>query len=248
MPKYIAILVTIFLIFLIGMTSFGAYLIYQRTLPTSVLTVSETSKKLIKPDEAMVNLMVDKTGESAAALNLENDKIIIKVVDYLVTSGVKKENIKSNKNSYEDYNYGPNGERGSKIIRMNSNIEVKFLNTEADINSILQQTLDLGINSFGQIDYRIKNQEKVCEELQTEAEQKLKQKIEQKTQNLGVKVVSIIYNSGYDNNCNGGGMYPMYKSAIAPSDMMGGGIVGENVLSGGQKELAYNASATVTYR
>lgn len=247
MPKYLAILLSILLVFMTAAIGFGGYRLYQNSLPTSQITVTENLKKNFTPNEAIVTLFVDKSGENLAALNSENDKIISKVVEFLTVSGVTKENIKSNKSSNEDYNYSPTGERGTKIIRMNSTVEVKFTSLEKDINEILTKTLDLGINSFGQVDYRIKDQEKICTDLQQETESKLKTKIDTKIQSLKASLVSIQFNQSFDNLCNGTGVYPMYRSAGIDTKT-GGAATAENVLSSGQKELSYESSAIVTYR
>ncbi len=244
MNKILYFLLAIFIIILIGATSFGAFFLYQKTLPTSTITLSETVKKTIKPDSGSVSLYVNSDGTDVKKLNSDNDVVVSKVVDYLISSGISKDKIKSNKNSYQDQIYDPSGISKDKIYRMNSNIDISFENLNLDINSILQKSLEYGVSSFGQVNFEIKDQQKVCEELQNEAENKLREKITQKSNNLGFKVASVQYTQGYD--CNNGGMYPMPMYAKSASDSSG--VIGENVLSGGQKELNYTATANITYR
>jgi uncharacterized protein YggE len=155
MPKYFIVLLSIFLLFVMAMIAAGSYAFYQNSKPYSTLAVTDTIKQKVKPDQANVQLFISQSGTDIKKMNSENDTITAKVTSYLIQKGIDKNKIKTNKNSYPDYNYGFSGisetenQKTENKTIVESIIDVEFVNLENNPNAILDGTLALGVNRYG---------------------------------------------------------------------------------------------------
>jgi uncharacterized protein YggE len=246
MPKYFVALLSLFLLFVVALTSVGAYMTYENTRPTSMLSVSDTLKKKVKPDQATVQLFISQTGSDLAKMNKENDAITVKVADYLIKSGISKDKIKTNKNSYPDYGIEPTTDSTKKpqLTVAETTIDVEFVNLNNNPNAILDETLALGVNRFGAFNYKTADIKKMCDALETEVEKSVKAKAEQKVENIGGKIVKIQYSQTYVNNCENNAV-PFYSS-IKSADSVPDFPVPE--LMTGEQEISATASLNVEYR
>jgi uncharacterized protein YggE len=253
MPKYFTALLSLFLLFVIALSTVGAYYVYENTRPTSTISVTDILKQKVKPDQATVQLFISQSGTDIKKMNTENDAVTVKVTDYLVQNGVAKNKIKTNKNSYKEDQvldlenplFNGNEKAFTQIItRVESIIDVEFVNFDDNPNAILDGTLALGVNRYGQFNYKTKDLKAICDQMEIDVEKSVKVKADQKIKNLGGTVVKTQYGQTYTTGCDNslGGMTPMYD---AKSAAMGGAI--PNILTG-EQEVSATANLNVEYR
>jgi uncharacterized protein YggE len=243
MPKYFIVLLSLFLIFVVGLTSVGAYFMYQNTRPTSTVMVTDTVKQKVKPDQATVQLFVSQAGTDIKKMNAENDIITSKVTDYLVAKGVTKNKIKTNKNSFEEYSdfTSISSLSSEKQTRVESIIDVEFVNLDNNPNAILDGTLALGVTRYGQFNYKTKDLKVVCDQLEIDAEKSVKNKADQKVSTLNGTIVKTQLSQTYTVGCDGS-LNPM---PIYDAKSMSGEI--QNLITG-EQEISATASLNVEYR
>jgi uncharacterized protein YggE len=250
MPKYFIALLSLFLLFVVALSTVGAYYVYENTRPTSTISVTDILKQKVKPDQATVQLFISQSGTDIKKMNTENDVVTVKVTDYLIQNGVAKNKIKTNKNSYPDYNYGysslPSIENQKSENRtvVESIVDIEFVNLDNNPNAILDETLALGVNRYGQFNYKTKDLKAICDQMEIDVEKSVKVKADQKVKNLGGTVVKTQYGQTYTTGCDNslGGMIPMYD---AKSAAMGGAI--PSVMTG-EQAVSATASLNVEYR
>jgi uncharacterized protein YggE len=248
MPKYFIILLSLFLLFVVALTSFGAFMIYENTRPTSTLSVSDTLRKKIKPDQATVQLFISQTGSDLTKMNKENDVVTTKVTEYLVKNGISKDKIKTNKTSYPDYSLEstPDSTKPPKLTVAETTLDVEFVNLNNNPNAILEETINLGVTRYGPFSYKTADIKKFCDNLETEVEKSVKVKADNKISNIGGKIIKIQYGQTYTTNCDGGGSIPYY-AATKSADT---GILGSQApdLMTGEQEIIATANLNVEYR
>jgi uncharacterized protein YggE len=248
MPKYFTVLLSLFLLFIVALTTTGAYLMYENTRPTSTISVTDILKQKVKPDQATVQLFVSQSGTDIKKMNAENDSITTKVTDYLIQSGIAKNKIKTNKNSYPDYNYGfsslssTENQKPENRTVVESIIDVEFINLDNNPNAILDETLTLGVNRYGQFNYKTKDLKAICDQLEIDVEKTVKIKADQKIKNLGGSVVKTQYGQTYTAGCDGSfNPVPVYNEKMATDSMI------PNVMTG-EQEVSATANLNVEYR
>jgi uncharacterized protein YggE len=247
MPKYFVALLSLFLLFVVALTSVGAFMIYDNTRPISTLSVTDTLKKKVKPDQATVQLFISQTGTDLVKMNKENDAITVKVIDFLIKSGVSKDKIKTNKNSYPDFGIEPviDGSKKPQLTVSETTIDVEFVNLNNNPNAILDETLVLGVNRFGAFNYKTADIKKMCDALETEVEKSVKVKAEQKVENIGGKIIKIQYSQTFVNNCENNSM-PYYSSIKTGGGEFDGAQAPD--LMTGEQEISATANLNVEYR
>lgn len=246
MPKYFIVLLSLFLLFVIALSSLGIYLVYQNSQPYSSFSVTETVKQKVKPDQATVQLFVSQSGTDIKKMNTENDAITLKVTDYLIKNGISKNKIKTNKNSFEEYDMSKSTDIANpiKFTRVESIIDVEFVNLDNNPNAILDETIALGVNRYGQFNYKTKDLKVICDQLEIDAEKNVKTKADLKVKNLGGNVIKTQYGQTYTTGCENslGGAAPMYD---AKTTSISGMI--PNVMTG-EQEISATATLNVEYR
>ena len=245
MPKYFIILLSLFLLFIVALTTAGAYFVYENVRPTSTISVTDILKLRVKPDQATVQLFVSQAGTDIKKMNQQNDVITIKVTDYLMKNGVSKDKIKTNKNSYEEYSEIAidSTKPSPKLTRVENIIDVEFVNLDNNPNAILDETLSLGVTRYGQFNYKTKDLKVICDQLEADVEKSVKVKADQKIKTLSGTIVKTQYSQTYTTGCdNSLGATPMYDSKSASV----GGVI-PNVMTG-EQEISATANLTVEYR
>ncbi len=195
MSKKLAWAVAIFAAFIISLLFvfilFFGYKAYQNSQPRSTITVQGNASQELSYDSASITYFIQTKGlnSEVANLNQENDQKTQTIVDYLTTQGIPTEDIKTNKNTYQDYsfpfNQNPNEEQ--RIV-VDSSIEVQFANVQSDIekpNEITQELTNLGVTNFSNFNYSISNEEEICEDLKIQAIQDATEKVEKRIEALG---------------------------------------------------------------
>lgn len=246
MPKYFIFLLSLFLLFLVAFTSVGAFLVYDNSRPSNTLSVTDSVKKIIKPDQATVQLVISQTGTDLVKMNKENDLIMSKVSEYLISKGIAKEKIKTNKTSFDNFEYLPDGTvKTPKQITAENTIEVEFVNLNNNPNAILTETINLGVTRYGQFSYKSKDMKTVCDALEAEAEKSVKTKAENKVNNIGGKIVKIQYNQTFTTGCDGNNSIPYFSTK---ANDLGSSASQSPELMTGEQELVSTASLNVEYR
>jgi uncharacterized protein YggE len=246
MPKYFTALLSLFLLFVVALSTVGAYYVYENTRPTSTISVTDILKQKVKADQATVQLFISQSGTDIKKMNTENDAVTVKVTDYLIQNGVAKNKIKTNKNSFEDYDMSGTVDPANpkKRMRVENIIDVEFVNLDNNPNAILDKTLEFGVTNYGQFNYKTKDLKAICDQMEIDVEKSAKVKADQKIKNLGGTVVKTQYGQTYTTGCDNsfGGMAPMYD---AKSAAMGGAI--PNIMTG-EQEVSATANLNVEYR
>ena len=245
MPKYFIILLSLFLLFVVALTSVGAYFVYDNARPTSTISVTDILKFKVKPDQATVQLFVSQAGTDIKKMNQQNDVITVKVTDYLIKNGVTKDKIMTNKNSYEEYSEIAidSTKPSPKLTRVENIIDVVFVNLDNNPNAILDETLSLGVTRYGQFNYKTKDLKVICDQLEADVEKSVKVKADQKIKNLGGNAVKTQYGQTYTAGCeNSLGSVPIYDAKSASI----GGVI-PNVMTG-EQEVSATANLNIEYR
>jgi uncharacterized protein YggE len=248
MPKYFVALLSLFLLFVVALTSVGAFMIYDNTRPISTLSVTDTLKKKVKPDQATVQLFISQTGTDLVKMNKENDAITVKVTDFLIKSGVSKDKIKTNKSSYPDYSFesATDTTKAPKLTVAETTMDVEFVSLDNNPNAILEKTVELGVTKYGQFSYKTKNVKDLCDALETEAEKSAKAKADNKVSNLGGKIVKIQYNTTFTSNCGENSSLP-YNSTTKSDDFNFSQSEAPELMTG-EQEISATANLNVEYR
>jgi uncharacterized protein YggE len=245
MPKYFTILLSLFLLFFVALSSFSAYIIYDQTRPVSTIGVTDTLKKKIKPDQATVQLFVSQAGTDLAKMNKENDAITLKVTNFLIKNGVITDKIKTNKTSFEEFSgIIETDAKKPKLTRAETTIDVEFVNLDNNPNFLLDQTLALGVSRYGQFNYKTKDVKQFCDALENEVELSVKDKAANKMKNMAGKVIRTQYNQTYTNGCDNMAT-PVYNMKTA---LGGANDNSAPELMTGEQEISATASLNLDYR
>lgn len=175
-------------IFLI-VASYAAYTFVQLQKPVSEITVTGIATRDIKPNKATITMIYSDSGEDSSLINQKADDVTKKVTEYLITKGVSEDKITTNKSSYPDYQYGPQGElNNDRLIRVESTIEVVFEDLGSDQqkpNQVLQEATKLGITRFSPFTYEVDNTDAICEDLVDDATSDAFEKGSKRIKNIG---------------------------------------------------------------
>jgi uncharacterized protein YggE len=224
-------------IFLI-VASYSAYSLVQLQKPVSEITVSGIASRQVKPSKGKVTLFYSESSENAETLNLKADEITKKVTDYIISEGINKNQIVTNKSTFPDYQYGPQGElNNDRLIRVEATIEVNFENLQDDLekpNRIIKEATNLGITYFYPFTYEIAESEEICEELVDEAINNAFEKGSNRVKNIGGtnivtrEIISV-------ERCNNGLLYPSRGNAMDAVSSESGATFTPKLLTGEQK-------------
>lgn len=214
----------------------------------SSLTAEGTASRKVKPDTAIANFMYQQKGVDITKMNQDADAKINTVTDYLKTNGIDSSKIVSNKNSYPNFTYRPDGTYDESETIVDVSFEITFENIEADMaqpNKVLKGLVDLGITQFSGFRYSIADSEKVCQELETEAIQKAYDLAVGRIEALGGGDVVKTEIQPYSSGCGQGFGYPIMSSEANMGTKSDSMQVPE--LSAGEQELQATASVKVIY-
>lgn len=211
------------------MTSFVIiYLSFQKSLPISTLAVSGEAEKEIIPNDINISFRLEKKANKTemAKTNEEIDKEAKDIVNYLISKDVKSENIKTNKNSYPDYNKENNTD--NQILAVDFQVEIKdFPNKKDGFNEIWQELINKKTTNLVQNNYSLDNQEKnkICDELQIQATKSANQKATNQLKALGGGNIIRKQIQNLDNSCGENYIFPYMNGrdmpAVMPSTMEG---------------------------
>jgi hypothetical protein len=212
--------------------------------PTAV-TVSGEGKVLYKPDLVEISVSVITKGKEAEIVQIENDKKVQVVVDYLKEKGIKEEDIKTRYYSlYPGYEQTEKGADALKIAGYTLNQGLFFKVREIEsVGNILGGLTEKGINNIESISFGLSDEK--TEELRLQAREqaieKAKTEFEKIKSQLGFKKVHLvsISDSGYY-------PYPVPYLERTATGMGGKGLSSVSPIQAGTGEIIVNVS--LSYR
>jgi uncharacterized protein YggE len=217
--SYLLIIISLFAV--VGVGVIGVYTYSRNTQILSSLPISEKLSKKIKPESAKITLHIRLTGNNLEKMNAEITDKTNSIQEYLVSSGVDRNKIKTNITSYPDYSYYgyPAVEKPDKINStvLDKSIEVTFDKISQDPtkpNNVLNETIKRGVTQFDSFVYDIGNIEDVCSDLKNQVELKIQETAEKKINAIKGKLVKIESQGTNSVGCDNNG-YPIapYYSA-----------------------------------
>lgn len=244
-------LIALFGLAIVAMGAVGVYLYVDSSKPESSLTVEETVTRSITPDTATATFVYNEQGEELEEVNSKLDEVVVNVTNYLKEQGIEDKDIKSNKNSYPDYRYFPDGTNDQVGFNAEVNFEVTFRDLESEEvnpNAVLDGLVELGINQFYGFNYSIDDTESICKELEDEAIEKAIERAKKRVDSLGGGRIIKQEIPDTFGSCGNDYGYPFYavdaRAELASADSEGS--VPE--LNYGEQELSASASVKVTYK
>jgi len=200
---------------------------YQYPVRSSrTVTMSAEGKVTAKPDTGSLSFSVVTQGRLAEEVQKDNDKKMVKVIEFLKGKGIKEEDIQtSGYNLYPQYNY--NVAAGEQPIITGYNLNQQVSAKIRDLDSVKAITGGLtgqGVNQIDNVSFFIDDPDKLKAEARQKAIDKAKEKAQDLAQNLGVRLGKVVnfseggfadampypsYAGGYGGGAGGGGYSPV---------------------------------------
>ena len=192
----------------------------------------------VVPDEAIINLGIEKSGSNLRATQEEVNKTLNSLTEGLGSLGVKKEDIKTtNYSIFPEYDYFQSGSARITGYRVTTNLEVKIRQIDK-AGDVLERSTAFGVNSVGGVQFSV-NEERQ-KELLKEARKKAITQAKEKAQSLAAaagitlgRVISISESQELF-------PIPLYGRALAP--IGGGEPIEKPQIEPGQTEIKTTVS------
>lgn len=256
--KILSILLAIAILVTIIAVAFGGYAIYINSKSLSSFSLNYLSKATITPKDATFNGFITSSGKDVSQLDLESEKKLTAMLDYLKNQGISESNITTNKSSNENYDYQPvinNGDTAAqeKTYRLNLNLKVKIDKIEENqlkAATIQSKLVELGINQFDRWEYDYQdnqNLEKVCYDLELKGIEIVQSRAKEKITKIGGSVQAFDFNSSYSQCVDPSNNQPMYKLDAATAT--GGSPENQvNKLLLTKRDVSVNVDLVAKYR
>lgn len=204
---------------------------YDNKNPENTLTVSAEGKKPAIPDLAVVSLGVLTEGKNPSAIQEENSKKINKIIDYIKSQDVAKEDISTSQyNIYPQYDYSPTGQQSIRGYQLNQTITIKIRGVDKSterLGKILSGATNEGVNQINGVNVMFDDPDNLRQEARKMAIEKAKQKAQELAAAAGIELgrVVTVSESGYsagpmpyyaDGGYGGAGVMSMEK-AVSPN-------------------------------
>ncbi|NJS40883.1 SIMPL domain-containing protein [Candidatus Gracilibacteria bacterium] len=224
------------------------YNVYRNSNPLSQVTVEGVASQKIKYDEASIIYYVQKEGVNTKEQNDQVNIIVKKVTDYLLTKNIQENDIKTNKNSYQSYNFEVSA-NGEEVFVSQGSIEVTFKDIQNNLelpNEITDEVTNLGVTNFSGYTYKVSNQEELCEDLKSKAIKDASQKAEERVEVLdGGKIIrkSTSETSGCDQD-----FFPYYGGGAQEIAISSDKQAQPQPVFTGEQELEVRVQLVAEYR
>lgn len=193
------------------------------------LTVSAEGKVIAAPDIANINFSVVTEAKTAKEAQTKNTEKMNKVVDYVKSISIDPKDIKTTSYSlYPKYDY-TNGKSILSGYTLTNSINIKVRKFDA-IGDLIANSVDLGINQIGDIQFSIENPDEIKAQAGAIAMQNAKDKATALARQAGVSLGGIITFS--ESDASG---YPMPYYMKAEGLGMGGGGASPQIEQGSQE-------------
>jgi len=196
--------------------------------PDNTMSVSAEGKVKAVPDIATVNLGVLTQGGTPAKVQEENSKKINKIIDYVKSKGISKDDISTaNFNIYPQYNYD-NGRNEIIGYQLNQTITIKVrgINESTEmLGEILQGAVSEGANEINGVTMGFDDPDNLRQQARQIAIEKAKEKALELANTAGIKLGKVVsvsesgggyptpYYADYAYGIGGGGGVALEKSA-----------------------------------
>ena len=191
-------------------------------------TVDVTGEGIVRvvPDEVIINIRVENTGENTKTLKEQNDATINDVLKFL-----KKMNIEDKDVRTEYMNLSKNYDYNSKTYTFaaNQSLSVKLRDLKK-YESVMKGLIDTGINRIDGVDFSSSNKEALESQARKKAVENAQMKAKEYAGVLNQTIGKAVSISEFRNTSD---PRPMYKMA-AMSDSSGGG---EQTIALGEMEI-----------
>lgn len=197
LKKYFAIgsLVLIVILIILGLVEIKNRVFTQTDLTkTRSIMMSAEGKVSTAPDIANLSFAVVTSGKSAEQVQLDNDKKMQNVIDYIKQNGVEAKDIQtSGYNLYPQYDYNKPDISPLPITgyTLNQNVDVKIRDLNK-VSNIVGGLTGKGVNQINNISYSIDDPDGLRAEARSKAIEKAKQKAKDLAQTLDIKLGKVI--------------------------------------------------------
>ncbi|MFL9843731.1 SIMPL domain-containing protein [Flavobacterium rhizosphaerae] len=169
------------------------------------ITVSGEGKIMVQPDQADITIGVTNTGADAAEVKKANDATIDKVIKFLKSQDLKKEDYQTQRvNLNRNYDY--NKKKYSYVAAQTIVIHLKDL---SKYESLMMGLTDAGVNNIDGVSFKSSKQEQLESEARVKAVADARKKAMDYTNALGQKVGKAITVTDNTQTYNP----PMYRMA-----------------------------------
>ena len=256
--KILSILLAIAIVVTIVAVAFGGYAIYINSKSLSSFKLNYVSKTRVTPQEATFNGIITSLGKDVNQLDIESEKKLTTMLEYLKNQGIPEANISTNKSSYENYDNqsltnNPNTPTPETTYRLNLNLKVKIDKIEENqskATTIQSKLIELGVNQFDRWEYSYQDDQKldkVCYDLELQGIEIIKKRAIEKITKMGSTIETFDFNSSYTQCLDQNNNQPIYRLDTATSGQAGvENQVNKLLLT--QRDVSVNIDLIAKYR
>ena len=198
MEKSKNVLFIVLSVFLALAALFGSVLVWKYVwmFQATTMSLSASGKAYYKPDVAEVSVSVVTKGVNPDSVQTENDRKMTGVIDYLKSSGVKEDDIKTvGYNLFPEYEQTENGMNTLRIAGYTLTQTIFFKVREiSSTPKIIGGLPDKGINNISGVSFSLSDEkfEEVRAEAQGKAVAKAKGELEKTKSLYGFKKAKLV--------------------------------------------------------
>ncbi|MGB7785642.1 MAG: SIMPL domain-containing protein [Salinimicrobium sp.] len=191
----------------------------------ALVNVTGKGTVTVVPDRVLIRARIEHSGQSAAEVKAQNDKVVSEVIKYLKAQNIPAKNIQTEYiNLNKDYNYNTK----ETFYSANQSISI-LLEDISKYEKLMTGLLDSGLNRIDGIQFQSSKKEELESEARKKAILDAKEKAEEYAQALGQQI-----GKAYSiNEQNSGDFPPMYRAM----EMKSADSAGEQTLAPGEMEI-----------
>jgi uncharacterized protein len=237
----LGVLVSLFLLALVVDKGSALVKSFKGQKPDNTISMSAEGKVTATPDMATINIGVMTVKTNAKDAQDENSKKSNKVIDFVMSLGIPKEDVTTSQfNVYPQYNYqsGRNEITGYQATQTIV-VKVKGVDKSSEsVGKLIDGATDNGANEIQGVSLSFDNPDNLKQEARKIAISKAKEKAIELAQESGLKLGKVVSISE-----NGGSTpYPMYSEAYG----MGGGAMDSKTVTPSVPVGSQDVTATMT--
>jgi hypothetical protein len=240
-------------IMILGFGITGIVLLTRNTGPESSIIVDAETSVEVKPDTIVANFVVNQEGANPKVLNDQADGVLADITRYLVDNGLATEDIVTNKSTYPNYQYAPDGRFDDQAELISEvTFEITFNNVQDDLskpNTIMKGLVEKGVNRFYGYQYQINDREGICQDLESQAISKAYDLAQSRVDSLGGGRITSREVLPIGGDCGESLDFPIYASEGISKERLDQGIDTEAPeISAGTQKVTARSSVKVIYR
>jgi len=174
------------------------------------LRVEAEGKVTVKPDIGLTTIGMISTAETVGAAQENNSRIMTDLVARLKAMGISEADIQTaNYNIYPQYQYTEKEGQVLTGYEVRQSVAVKIRDL-AKANAVIALAGEVGANTVSGLEFTIDDRDAYIEAARAEAMEKLSKKASLLSEELGVRLVSVVSYDEYEEGT--GGPIPMYAT------------------------------------